>query len=59
MKNETKEIYRTTIDLPIGLREKILAAAEKERRSQNSQMLIALEKYFETPNTNGKKEKAK
>lgn len=54
-----KEIVRTTIDLPVSLNRKLIAEAEKFRRSRHSQMLIAIEKFFETPNGNGKKEKAK
>lgn len=52
-----KEIVRTTIDLPAALNEKLLAEAEKAKRSRHSQMLIALERFFETPSGNGKKEK--
>lgn len=59
MKTETKEFVRTTIDLPVSLNEKLIAEAEKFRRSRHSQMLIALEKFFETPDHRGKKEKAK
>lgn len=59
METETKEIVRTTIDLPLALNEKLMREAEKTKRSRHSQMLIALEKFFETPNGNGKKEKAK
>ncbi len=56
---EKKEIVRTTIDLPLLLNQKLLAEAEKFRRSRHSQMLVALEKFFETPNSSGKKEKTK
>lgn len=56
MKSETKEIVRTTIDLPVWLNEKLVVEADKEKRSRHSQMLIAIEKFFETPNENGKKE---
>ena len=56
---ETKEIVRTTIDLPVELNRKLIAEAEKAKRSRHSQMLIALEKFFETPGGRGKKEKAK
>ena len=56
---EKKEIVRTTIDLPLSLNEKLLVEAEKFRRSRHSQMLIALEKFFETPNSHGKREKPK
>ncbi len=59
METETKEIVRTTIDLPAQLNEKLLRECEKTKRSRHSQMLIALEKFFETPNGNGKKEKTK
>ena len=58
MKSETKEIVRTTIDLPVSLNEKLIDAAEKAKRSRHSQMLIALEKFFETSGS-GKKEKGK
>lgn len=59
METQKAEIIRTTIDLPVNLHEKLCAEAEKEKRSRHSQMLIALEKFFETPSGNGKKEKAK
>ncbi len=59
METKAKEIVRTTIDLPLPLNKKLMVEAEKFRRSRHSQMLIALEKFFETPDGNGKKEKAK
>ncbi|MDQ3750439.1 MAG: hypothetical protein M3367_15700 [Acidobacteriota bacterium] len=59
MEPETKEIVRTTIDLPVALNEKLMHEAEKTKRSRHSQMLIALEKFFETPNGDGKEEKTK
>ncbi len=59
MATETKEIVRTTIDLPVSLNEKLCAEAEKSKRSRHSQMIVALEKFFETPNGNGKKEAKK
>ena len=59
MEAKEKEIVRTTIDLPVSLNEKLISEAEKFRRSRHSQMLIAIEKFFETPNGNGKKEKGK
>lgn len=59
MEAKEKEIVRTTIDLPTNLHEKLCAEADKQKRSRHSQMLIALEKFFETPNGNGKKEKSK
>jgi len=57
--SEKKEIVRTTIDLPESLNAKLCAEAEKTKRSRHSQMLIALEKFFESPNGNGKKETKK
>lgn len=45
---EEKEIVKTTVDLPHKLHSKICAEAEKEKRSRHSQMLVALEKFFET-----------
>ena len=59
MEVKENKIVRTTIDLPANLHEKILAEADKEKRSRHSQMVYALEKYFETPHENGKREKAK
>lgn len=60
METETKEIVRTTIDLPQDLNEKLLVLCQKTKRSRHAQMLFVLEKFFETPpNGNGKKEKAK
>ena len=52
-------VVRTTIDLPRELHAKLCAEAGKEKRSRHSQMLIALEKFFETPDAGGKKEKPK
>ena len=54
MENET-----VTFSLRISpeLNERILAEAEKQKRSRQAQIEITLEKVFETPNTNGKKEK--
>lgn len=59
MEKETKEIVRTTIDLPVALNEKLLREAGKAKRSRHSQMLIALEKFFETRAGNGAKETKK
>lgn len=59
MEAKEKETFRTTIDLPADLNAKLCAEAEKTKRSRHSQMLIALEKFFETPNGNGKKETKK
>lgn len=56
---QTKEIVRTTIDLPLELNERLLKLCEKTKRSRHAEMLFVLEKFFETPNGNGKKEKAK
>lgn len=58
MKNE-KEIYRTTIDLPVALNEKLLRECEKTKRSRHAEMIYLLEKFFDTPNGNGEKEKTK
>lgn len=57
--DEVKQTVRTTIDLPSELNAKLCAEAEKTKRSRHSQMLIALEKFFETASANGKKEKGK
>ncbi len=59
METETKEIFRTTIDLPADLNAKLLQSCEKSKRSRHAEMIYLLEKVFETPNGNGKKEKAK
>jgi predicted transcriptional regulator len=59
MEVKEKEIVRTTIELPAALNEKLLIEAERAKRSRHAQMLIALEKFFESPNGNGKKEKTK
>ena len=48
MDKQTKDFVRTTIDLPPILNKKIIAEAEKEMRSRHSQMIYALERYFET-----------
>lgn len=57
MEKQTKDFVRTTIDLPPVLNKKIIAEAEKEMRSRHSQMIYALEKYFEV--ATAKKEKSK
>lgn len=49
MENETREFVRTTIELPAALNEKLSAAAKRAKRSRHAQMLIALERFFETP----------
>ena len=59
MEAETKEIVRTTIDLPTELNEKLLRLCERTKRSRHAEMLFVLEKFFESPVGNGKKEKAK
>lgn len=60
METIEKTIVRTTIELPVALNAKLIAEAEKFRRSRHSQMLIALEKFFENaPNKIGKREKGK
>lgn len=56
---ETKEIVRTTIDLPADLNEKLLARCAETKRSRHAEMIFLLEKSFQPPNGNGKKEKAK
>lgn len=48
MKNETKQIVRTTIELPAQLNEKLIAEARRAKRSRHAQMIFALEKFFET-----------
>ena len=53
------EIVRTTIDLPVGLNEKLLRECEQTKRSRHAEMLFLLEKSFEPRNGNGRKEKAK
>ncbi len=59
METETKEIVRTTIDLPAELNEKLLRLCETTKRSRHAEMLFVLEKFFESPNGNGKKETKK
>ena len=56
---ETKEIVRTTIDLPLELNEKLLQLCRKTKRSRHAEMLFVLEKFFETPYESGEKEKTK
>jgi predicted transcriptional regulator len=59
---ETKETVRTTIDLPVDLHEKLCAEAGREKRSRHSQMVYALEKFFENEAASAaadKKERAK
>jgi len=56
---ETQEIT-FSLKVPVELNEKILREAEKERRSRQAQIIYSLEQIFvESPNGNGKKERAK
>ena len=48
-----------SLRIPVELNEKIVADADKERRSRQQQIVYLLEKLFETPNGNGKKEPKK
>ena len=60
MATETKEIVRTTIDLPNELNEKLLQKCELSKRSRHAEILFILEKSFAPEqNANGKKEKTK
>lgn len=57
---ETREIVRTTIDLPADLNEKLLARCAETKRSRHAEMIFLLEKSFEpVANGNGRKEKRK
>lgn len=59
MEVKQTEIIRTTIDLPVALNEKLLRRCEETKRSRHAEMVFLLENFFETPNGNGRKEKAK
>lgn len=59
MKSERKTSVRTTIELPAALNARLVAEAVRAKRSRHAQMLIALEKFFETPVAGGKKERSK
>lgn len=59
METEKAEIVRTTIDLPAELNAKLLRNCEKTKRSRHAEMIYLLEKSFDTPNGNGKREKTK
>ncbi len=59
MGTKSSEIVRTTIDLPATLNEKLLRRCAETKRSRHAEMVFLLEKSFETPVGNGKKEKAK
>lgn len=58
-KKETTENIALSVRLPGGLYEQILREAEKEKRSRHSQIIYALEKFFEKATGNGKREKSK
>ena len=45
--------------LPDSLVVSLQTEAKKENRSRHAQIIFILQKYFETPNGNGKKEKSK
>ena len=61
MKTGVSEPEEITFSLriPSELNEKIVADAEKKRRSRQAHIVYLLEQLFETPSGNGKKERAK
>lgn len=61
METKNTEIVRTTIVLPADLNAKLLELCAKTKRSRHAEMIVLLEKSFETPppHGHGKKEKAK
>ena len=60
---ETETTMNILLTVPIELNKKLCADAQKEHRSRQAQIIYLLQKNFEsekqTPNGNGKKEKAK
>lgn len=59
MENAERQTTNVLLTLPVALNAKLMSEAEKSKRSRHSQILIALEKYFETPLRLGKQEKSK
>ena len=54
---ETETVF--TLRVPQTLNEKLIGEAKTENRSRQAQIVYLLNKHFETPMGNGKKEKAK
>ena len=54
---ETETVF--TLRVPQTLNEKLIGEAKTENRSRQAQIVYLLNKHFETPICNGKKEKAK
>ena len=48
-----------TLHIPATLNAKLIAEAEKEKRSRHAQIIYTLGKFFEPSEKNGKKEKSK
>ncbi len=53
------ETFNILLTVPNELNEKLCAEAEKEKRSRQAHIVYLLEKNFETPDANRKKEKGK
>ncbi len=54
---ETETVF--TLRVPQTLNEKLIGEAKTESRSRQAQIVYLLNKHFETPIGNGKKEKTK
>lgn len=61
MKSETTAPPKValTLHIPATLNTKLIAEAEKEKRSRHAQIIYTLGKFFEPSEKNGKKEKSK
>ena len=61
MKSETTAPLKIALSLriPATLNVKLLAEAEKEKRSRHAQIIYTLEKSLKTPPAHGKKETMK
>ena len=55
----TPEEITFSLRISSELNERICADAQKEKRSRQAHIVYSLEKLFETPNGNGKKEPKK
>ena len=54
---ETETVF--TLRVPRRLNEKLVGEAKTESRSRQAQIVYLLNKHFETPHENAKKEKTK
>ncbi|MDQ3179155.1 MAG: hypothetical protein M3Q33_01410 [Acidobacteriota bacterium] len=54
-----KQTINVLLTLPNGLDEKLQVEAKAQERKRHAQIIFILQKFFETPNGRGTKEKGK